>query len=101
MNEQLHMQPPFFGVGMQAPIQPNIPYMSGASSTPLLYQQFGIVSPHFNGNQLMGQPRMPIHSVHNEGAQNEGVGRDRHSPAPESDTSSTNNKIYLQPDGDT
>ena len=49
----------------------------------------------------MGQPRMPSHSVHNEGVQNEGVGRDRQSPAPDSDTARTNNKIYLQPDGDT
>jgi len=96
------MQPPLVGAGgMQQPIQPNIPYMGGASSTPLLYQQFGTISPHFNGNQFMGQPRMPSHSVHNEGVQHEGVGRDRHSPAPESDTSSTNTKIYLQPDGDT
>jgi len=90
------MQPPLVGAGrMQPPNQPNIPYMDGASFTPLLYQQFGTVSPHFNGNQFMGQPRMPSHSVHNEG-----VRRDRHNPAPESDTSSTNNKIYLQPDGD-
>ena len=72
------MQPPFVGAGgMQPPIQHNISYMGDASSIPLLYQQFGTVSPHFNGNQFMGQPRMPSHSVHNEGAQNEGVGRDR------------------------
>ena len=49
----------------------------------------------------MGQPRMPIQSAHNEGVQNEGLGRDRHSPAPESDTASINNKIYLQHDSDT
>ena len=75
--------------------------MGGTSATPLLYQQFGTVNPHFNGNQIMGQPRMPSHSVHNEEVQNEGVGRDRHSPAPDSETASTNNKIYLQPNGDT
>ena len=39
------MQPPLVGAGgMQPPIQHNIPYMGGASSTPLLYQQFGTVS---------------------------------------------------------
>ena len=101
MNEKSHLQPPFFGAGMQTPIQPNIPYMGGGSSTPLVYQQFGIVSPHFNSSHFMGQPRMPSQSVHNEGVRNEGGGRDRHSPTPESDTSTTNNKIYLQPDGDT
>ena len=95
------MQQPLFGASMQTPIQPSIPYMGGTSATPLLYQQFGIVSPHFNGNQMMGQPRMPSHSMHNEGVQNEGVGRDRYSPAPDSETVSTTNKIYLQPDGDT
>ena len=100
MNEQPHMQQPLFGAGMQTPMQPNIPYMGGASGTPLLYQQFGTVSPHFNGNQMMGQSRMPSHSVHNEGVQNEGVGRERHSPAHDSETVSTTNKIYLQPDGD-
>ena len=49
----------------------------------------------------MGQPRMPSHSVHNEGVQNERVGIDRQSPTPDSKTASTNNKIYLQPDCDT
>ena len=49
----------------------------------------------------MRQPRMPSHSVHNEGVQNKGVGRDRDSPAPDSETASTNNKIYSQPYGDT
>ena len=49
----------------------------------------------------MGQPRMTSHSVHNEGLRNEGIGRDRQSPAPDSETASTNNKIYLQLDGDT
>ena len=47
MNEQppvqpplvgARMQPPLVGTGMQPRIQPNIPYMDGASSTPLLYQ---------------------------------------------------------------
>lgn len=66
MNEQSHLQPPLFGAGMQLPIQLNIPYVGGASSTPLFYQQFGAVNPHFNSNQFMGQPRMPSHSVHNE-----------------------------------
>ena len=75
--------------------------MGGTSATLLLYQQFGTVSLHYNGNQMMGQPRMPSHSVHNEGVQNEEVERDRHSPSPDSETASTNNKRYLQPDGDT
>ena len=89
------MQSPFFGAGMQSPIQPNIPYIGGTSATPLFYQQFGIVNPHYNDNQIMGQPRMSIRSVHNKGVQHEGVGRDRQSPAPDSETASTNNKIYL------
>ena len=47
ITEQPHMQPPLVGAGMQPPlvaagmqppIQPNIPYIGGASSTPLLYQ---------------------------------------------------------------
>ena len=50
IHEQPHMQPPFFGVGMQSPIQPNVPYIDGTSATPLLYQQFGTVSPHYNNN---------------------------------------------------
>jgi len=50
---------------------------------------------------MMWQPRMSSHLVHNKGVQNEGEGRDRHSPARASETASTNNKIYLQPDGDT
>ena len=44
---------------------------------------------------------MPSHSVHNEGVQNEEAGIDRQSPIPDSEDASTNNKIYLQPDGDT
>ena len=48
MNEQPHMQLPFFGAGMQSPIQPNIPYIGGTSATPLVYQQFSTVSPHYN-----------------------------------------------------
>ena len=95
------MQPPFFSAGMQSPIQPNNPYIGGTSATPLVYQQFSSVSPHYNSNQIVGQPRMPSHSVHNEGVENEGVERDRHNPAPDSETASTNNKIYLQPDDDT
>ena len=95
------MQPLFFGVGMQPPIQPNNPYISGTSATPLVYQQFGIVSPHYNSNQIVGQPRIPSHSVHNEGVQNERAGGDRQSLTPDSEAASTNNKIYLQPDGDT
>ena len=101
MNEQPHMQSPFFGAGMQLPIQPNIPYVGGILATLLLYQQFGTVSPHYNSNQIIGQPKMPNQSVHNEEIQNEGVGRDRQTPAPDSETASINNKIYLQPDGDT
>ena len=90
------MRPPFFGMGMQSPIQPNNPYIDDTAATILVYQQFGIVSPHYNSNQIVGQPRMLSHLVHNEGA-----GRDRQSPAPNSEATSTNNKIYLQPDGDT
>ena len=37
MNEQPYMQPPFFGAGMQSPIQPNNPYIGGTSATPLVY----------------------------------------------------------------
>ena len=61
MNEQPHMQPPFSGAGVQPPVQPNVPYVGGTSSTLFLYQQFGTVSPHFNSNKIMGQPRMPSH----------------------------------------
>ena len=100
MNEQPYMQPPFFDAGMRSPIQPNIPYIGGTSATPLVYQQFGTISPRYNRNQIVSQPRMPNHSFHNEGVQNEGVGRDRQSHAPDSETASTNNKIYLQLDGD-
>jgi len=83
------------GVGMQSPMQPNIPYVGGTSTAPLVYQQFGTISPHYNSNKIVGQPRMPSHSVHNKRVQNEGVGRDRQNPAPDSETASTNNKIYL------
>ena len=38
MNEQLYMQLPFFGMGMQSPIQPNNPHIGGISATPLVYQ---------------------------------------------------------------
>ena len=89
------------GVGMQSPMQPNIPYVGGTSTAPLVYQQFGTISPHYNSNQIVGPPRMPSHLVYNEGVQNEGARRDRQSPAPDSEVASTNNKIYLQPDGDT
>ena len=101
MNEQPYMQPPFFGMGMQSPIQPNNPYIGGTSATPLVYQQFDIISQYYNNNQIVGQPRTPSHSIQNEWVQNEGVGRDRQSPTPDSEATSTNNKIYLQPDGDT
>ena len=37
MNEQPYMQPSFFGVGMQSPIQPNNPYIGGTLATPLVY----------------------------------------------------------------
>jgi len=77
------------------PIQPNNPYIGGTSTTPLIYQQFGTISPQYNSNQIVGQPKMPSHSF-----QNEGVGRDTQSPTLNSKTASTNNKIYLQPDGD-
>jgi len=38
INEKPHMQPSFFGAGMQSPIQPNVPYIGGTSATQLLYQ---------------------------------------------------------------
>ena len=82
-------------------IQLNNPYISGTSATPLVYQRFSTISPHYNSNQIVGQPRMPSHSVQNEGIQNNGVERDRQSLTPNSEAISTNNKIYLQPDGDT
>ena len=90
-----------FGVGMQSPIQPNNPYIGGTSATRLIYQQFGTVSPCYNSNQIVGQHRILSHSVHNERVQNEAVGRDRQGLAPDSEAVCTNNKIYLQPDGDT
>ena len=37
-NEQPYLQPPFFGVSMQLPIQPDNPYIGGTSATPLVYQ---------------------------------------------------------------
>ena len=78
------------------PIQPNTPYIGGTLATLFVYQQFSTIIPHYNSNQFVGQPREPSHSV-----QNEGVGRDRQSPTPDSEAVSTNNKIYLQHDGDT
>ena len=56
MNEQPYMQPPFFGMGMQSPIQPNNLYIGGTSVTPLVYQQLGTVNPHYNSMQSPIQP---------------------------------------------
>jgi len=72
MNEQPHMQPPLVGAGMQPSIQPDISYMGGASSTPLLYQQFGTVSLHFNSNQFMGQLRCQVTQCTKKGSKMKG-----------------------------
>jgi len=88
-TEQPYTQPPFFGMDIDqqhamyfiqstcgnTQIQPNTPYIGGASTTPFVYQQFSSISSQYNSNQFVGQQRLPSYLVQNGGVQNEGVGR--------------------------
>lgn len=116
MNDPSYAQIPFHGMGTdlsqamqflhssreQIPIQPNVLIIDGSGGNPLFNQQYGSANMQYNSNQWMPPPRVPSHSTQNEGVSNQEAGRDRQSPTPDpSEAGSVENKIYLQPDGDT